>query len=509
MTTKADEPRSDAYDVIVIGSGLGGVSAAAMLAKQGIKVLVVEQGDGPGGYAHAFRRGPYTFPSAISMLAGGGALADVLAHLGVAGECRMPRLQELYRVDFPGMSLVAPAGHDEFVEAHIRLFPHQADAIRAFFNLRQQIRAETTRLPRQLDPRGLAEAMERFPNVFRYRTATLAQVLDAYFDDPWLKAMLGAVWVYTGAVPSRLSFFSYSKILGFLIDESRYFEGTSQKLVDALVLALERAGGQLVLNKSVSAITTDAGAVTGVRLASGDELRAAVVISNADARRTFEDLVGLEQLPQRFIKRLQRLKPTPAALIVYAATTQDLLANEPVHEIFSYPGWDYDAGWSEVEAGRLAGGSVSVPTLHDPNLAPPGEHLLVLKTFARYDLPWAEIKERFADELLASFEYTFPGLRKHLTFMEAGTPVTFERYTGNYQGACYGWAPLPSQVGSKSLAYETPVAGLYLSGHWSESGPGAFRTVMSGVDVARRVLRAAGITDAIPAFIPEEELEAA
>src|SRR5919201_2993553 len=155
------EPRDDSYDAVVIGSGLGGVSVAALLAKHGYKTLVLEQSDGAGGLAHSFRRGDYTFDSAIRVLAEGEMVEGLLEYLDVLDECKLLHIDHLYRAQFPdGASIFAPVGLDEFMEAHIRLFPQEEEGIRTFFGLRRQMFLETAQMPMQLDPRHLASAME-------------------------------------------------------------------------------------------------------------------------------------------------------------------------------------------------------------------------------------------------------------------------------------------------------------------------------------------------------------
>jgi prolycopene isomerase len=104
------------------------------------------------------------------------------------------------------------------------------------------------------------------------------------------------------------------------------------------------------------------------------------------------------------------------------------------------------------------------------------------------------------DELAARF----PGFRDHLSYAELATPLTFERCGGNQRGAIYGWANIPSQVASKRLGRQTPIEGLYLSGHWTEEGPGSFRAVLSGLRAADLILRKSGRGDALPDFRPRD-----
>jgi prolycopene isomerase len=231
------------------------------------------------------------------------------------------------------------------------------------------------------------------------------------------------------------------------------------------------------------------------------------VISNADARHTLEELVGVEHLPPRLVKRLQRMEPSFSAFAIYAATSLDMHALDAAHEAFLYTHWDHEATHRDILAGRPGGMWANVPTLEDPSLAPDGEHLVILTSLAPYDIgrPWQDVREAYAEQMLSTFEEAmFPGLRDSLTFMETATPLTLERFTLNHRGAIYGWAVTPNQVGTKRLAHETPVEGLYLSGHWTHEGPASFRAILSGIMTGRLVLEHAGLGDTVPTFRPAD-----
>ena len=500
------EPRDDAYDVIVVGSGLGGVSAAALLAKHGQKVLLVERGDGPGGYAHAFKRETdgrrYVFDAAIHVIPESEFTEKLLGYLDVADRVELVPCDSLYGVVFPGFKANIPMGRQEFVEAHVERFPHEAEGIREFFKTLSNIFFEASRLPFQISLADMSRAEAEFPTLFRYRTGTASDVINEYITDPKLRAVLGACWSYMGLPPSRLSSLHFSQLLNVIIDGSFYCKGSFQNLVDAFVVALERKGGELVLSNQVSKILVEDGQVSGVALANGRQIRAPVVVSNADARHTFEQLVGEELLPRGFMRRLRRMKPSVSAFLIFAATKLDLAELGAAHDTFLFSHWDHDETWNDVLNAKPGGMSANVPTVVDPSLAPPGEHAVILRALAPYDIskPWREERDRYAEELMKICEATFPGFRENLTYMEAAAPTALERFTLNYQGACYGWEISPEQTGSGRVNHETPIAGLYMSGHWTHEGAGSFRTMTSGVNTAQIILAKAGLKDAIPSF---------
>src|SRR5262249_23258217 len=187
---------------------------------------------------------------------------------------------------------------------------------------------------------------------------------------------------------------------------------------------------------------------------------------------------------------LARLEPSVSAFVVYAAAELDFVALGATHETFVYETWDHDDAYASTLAGRPGWWSATVPTIADPSLAPAGVHLLVLTALVPYGAwrAWRAEKKLYLERMLVAAETRFPGLRKNLRFAEGGTPRTLERYTRNSDGAIYGWALGPDQIGPGRPANATPLPGLYLAGHWAQPGGGVYGVVTSGVSAARAAL---------------------
>ena len=502
------EARQEAYDVVVVGAGLAGLTAGALLAHAGKRVLVVEADQRPGGYAHALERGEYTFDRADHLLTscqtdgpfGQGVVDAVLRELGVRDRCEFVRVGDpFYVTRYPGFELAVPSGREAFVEAHARHFPAEARGLRRLADLSTEIYREWVEFPLRPGPADLARSAMRSRTMLRYGNATLRQVLDRELTDPRLKSVYATlVWTWLAVPPSRASFLSWAAMMGTYIDDGGYYcRGSFQRLADAFVAGLEKAGGELLLGTRVARILVADHRVTGIELAGGRRITAATVISAIDARTTFEELLSPDELPARWLRRFRAREPSGSTYSIYVGTDLDARGLGASHETIVARIWDIERIYADGLAGRIAGGFVVIPSLTDPSLAPTGEHGVMIQASApRESGESPSDHRRISDELLRLGDEVLPGLREHLTFVEqAPSTGTTEYPPVHRMGPIYGWMNSPANTGLRRLAPTTPISGLLLAGQWTQPGAGMFVVVASGIQAARLAL---GVNAAAP-----------
>jgi prolycopene isomerase len=189
----------------------------------------------------------------------------------------------------------------------------------------------------------------------------------------------------------------------------------------------------------------------------------------------------MEHLPEKYARSLARMKPSLSAFVLYVATDLDVTEYDNGNALFLFDHRNHAATYTDINAGKVGGMWVSLPTIIDPSLAPEGHHLVICSTLAPYEIgvDWQrEGAQRYEQSMLDIIEKRLlPGLRDRIKFSERATPLTFERYTLNHRGAIYGWDHIPSQSTPKRLPHHTPVDGLWLAGHWTEPGCSSFRVI--------------------------------
>jgi phytoene dehydrogenase-like protein len=497
------------YDAIVIGAGLGGLSAATMLARNGLGVLLLERHNVPGGYATSFVRGRYEFEVALHELSGigpperPGGLYRYLDYLGVADKVDFIRVPNLYRAVFLGeqassfggsgseLDITLPAGREAFEEKLCQTFPHDAKGIRRFMKRVFDLGRDFGRVVRLRGRVGNPITVPfRFPHLFRYLSTTWGQVLNRDIRDPRARAVLSQYWGYFGLPPSKVSFLYFALGLAAYVKQWPAFpKGRSQALSSAFLATFEELGGEACMNCGVERIITGNERITGVITDEGEEITADWVISNADPITTCRDMIGEDKVPPSFFTRLQSSEIAASTINVYmgvARSHTELGLDE--HEIFVNADYDFDRH-AELMS-RVGPPEAMAVTCYNtvyPDISPPGTSIVVL-TALMYGEPWYEVppaeyietKNRIGDAMIRMAEKIAPGLRDYAEVVEVSTPLTNMRYAGTMGGSIYGFNQPPRDNMVWRMGHRGPLEGLYFVGAWTRPGGGFEPAMTSG-----------------------------
>ena len=385
-----------------------------------------------------------------------------------------------------------PKGRQEAIAYLKNSFPKEAEGIERFFAVQGRITNEMYRLFKT-DPDSMNTLSRlffnaifplRFPNIARNYRKKGADIVDSLTGERDLKRILRIAAIFPNVSMMMLSWF-WNVIYNA---DGYYPKGGMQKVSDALTENFKKLKGEILYSKKVAKIITENNQAKGVKLSDNTIINSNAVISNADARQTFfEMLNGDAGVPQKYLDNLITWRLSESFFYVYLGVDMDLKGFS-VNPIM----------WYFPEKDRHDFIGIGIPTLSDKGLAPEGKHVVIIGAFADDSARqwfgnadregYKKWKEKTADLLIELADEAIPGLKKNILVKETASPLTFNKYTLNSLGASSGWSMDADE--QNKLPQRSPVKNLFLAGHWTFNPGGIPSAFMTGRKAAEMVKRA-------------------
>ncbi len=495
------------WDVIVIGSGIGGLVTASQLAAKGAKTLVLERYLIPGGSGGSFRREGYTFDVGASMIFGFGEkghtnlLTRALGDVGQHCETVPDPAQLEYHLP-GGLNVAVDRDYEAFIARLSGLFPHEAKGIRAFYDTCWQVFNCLDAMPLLSleDPAYLAKVFFKAPlaclGLARWLPFNVGDVARQHIKDEQLLKLIDMECFCWSVMPADLT----PMINAGMVFSDRHAGGINYPkggvgvIAEKLVAGLESHGGAIRYKARVTEVLIENGQAVGVKLADGETIQARRVVSNATRWDTFagegsvrQPLVDAAHTPKAERTWRRRYKPSPSFLSLHLGVEASLIPEGfHCHHLLLE-----DWAAMEDEQGVIF---VSIPTLLDPSLAPEGRH--IVHTFTPSDIQaWKDLspsaykakKAADAARLVQRLEAILPGLAGAIRHQEIGTPRTHRRFLGR-MGGSYGPIPALRLPGLLPMPFNrTGLQNLYCVGDSCFPGQGLNAVAFSGFACAHRI----------------------
>lgn len=458
-----------AYDVIIIGSGVGGMVCGNFFAKLGKKVLIVEQHDKPGGCVSAIERNGCVFDM-------GGHLFGSCNHYGVLDRCLsllgvkidFLQLNPSDRFFFPDMTIGVPTAIEEFRDILKQLFKAEKTNIDNFFDTILFIANNSAK-------KNVAE---------KYGHYTYQEYLDEKIRNNKLKSILSAQYLYIGTRPNRASLIYYSLLISSYLKDGVYYpKGGTQVFSDALSSKFKSYGGQCLFKTKVKKIIIKSNKALGIELENGDRYESKITVSNADATQTFENLIGYDMFPAEYISKFKKYTASIKTFMTFLSLSN---FNK---DLSCHRGWhfkSYDVNSQSAEPLYV------FPPYSVDSTASKSADIQPLECFCEFPYNVKDItdslKKDIQNKIVNRLETIIGKIHDRISFIDSVTPKTLERYTLNKDGSVYGWEMSPDQTANCRLQQETPIENLFLVGHWTVPGSGITSAAVSGWQLAKKLL---------------------
>lgn len=475
------------WDAIIIGSGLGGLTAGTLLSQAGKKVLILEKHTVPGGFTHTFTRKGFEWDVGVHYVGQMDHSKSILKRVFdyiTNRRLQWAQMGVVYdRVIIGKDTYNLVTGVDNQIQQLIEYFPDEEEAIRKYYRLIRKVSAsgawffgEKT-MPWILSQTAGFFLRRRFE---KWSSRTTDEVIRSITQNEKLISVLSAQCGNYGLSPKRSSFGIHAAVVEHYLYGGNYPVGGARSIHENILQTFRENQGVLALKSEVVEILMEKGRVVGVQLKNGEKIFSNVVISNAGARNTFLKLLPKgPHVSNDIYSSLEKVQASTSHICLYVGLkkTDDEL-NLPKYNFWIYDQYQFDESLIQqtMDTDRLPMAYISFPSAKDPSH--PGKATIQIIAPCPYDYvkqweekPWMkrgqdylELKKRLSDKLLKKLFEVLPQVKDQVEYAELSTPLSTQHFMSYGQGEIYGLEHTPDRFRLRWLRPKTKIKGLYLTG---------------------------------------------
>lgn len=477
--------------IIIIGGGLAGLTAAAYLARAGLKVAIFEKHTQLGGYVSSFVRKGFIFPSGPTSFGSNGVVFPILEELGL---CEKQKFVESgFQISWEKHD-VALDNIDSVYERLLEFYPGEKRSLSHYFRWVKV---------------GAIGFHESINNGMMFGKNIIKTIVKLIFHHPLLFWALQVAnkqtnrslhnhFIDNDDLRKKMNQLGYPVMSGknTLGMWGTYFfdswvpVGGFQEIANTLASFIQQNGGEIHVEEQVTRILVKDGKAYGIELKDGEIAHSDFVVSAADFRCTCLDLIGKEQLPKSLIHKLENVKPSESIFSVWLGLRNSAELSEKLKRFKNSHAYFTCSDGVEIQLALLS--------KDDSSIAPPGKHCLTIRRLSSYE-NWStnqneienykKLKNAYCEDLISRAEEFIPGIKTHIEVKESATPLTFERYTANWKGSTAGWNWNPKFLPHFDFEKDLPIKNFYPIGHYVYNPGGVPTAMITAWYIAREIIK--------------------
>jgi len=488
--------------ILLIGSGIGGLSCGVKLAQQGIHVTLFEKEHRVGGYATSFGRNGYQFDLALHVVPSGGSgqeFASMIASLGLADDIKFIHLKQGFNVILGDYRFQMPNSYDQLMEKLCLEFPTEKDNIDRF---RKDLEKYVTSYLPIFDYtipnyRALPSFLPKIPAFLKHSKQGTKSYLKQFFNDDRIMAILFQPAVFMGIPMSDFPTVNFMMMFYLLMKNGMYtIAGGGQALTSALKKRFQQLGGTLVTKTQVDKITIENGRAVGIMTTEGRKYNGSGVIAANNIYDVVNNLVGRSYFSKSYLDNLDSLSPSISVLALNLGIDchpQDLGIQSHIGMVF--PDSDIDRCMDKQRQRiEMNGFSITAHCNSEPKSVDNNHYSLGLisgtdpnQWLSMSDEKYCREKERIIKQTIDKADALFPGLKSHIRVTDLATPRTMQRYTANPSGAIMGFNCTCGSHRQIMKAANIPISNLNMGGAWTSRLGGFMQSMKSGILAAEQI----------------------